>query len=178
MHLQNSDKGCETQLEPELKPTLTKHQVQAQRTSSCMTQSLSVPACWIRRQHLRCDNSASIRCYLNAAVGGQLHSVFNPIKNYLGVEASNGQAFLEMISPQLQTSISTNGRKRRLKPLTCVPKQFTREWREPTKIAGDYHCNRHTSKSLALKENANSVGKESSNLVHVIATSLPGRTSA
>jgi thioredoxin reductase (NADPH) len=37
-------------------------------------------------------------------IGGQLHSVFNPIKNYLGVEASNGKAFLELISPQLQNS--------------------------------------------------------------------------
>ncbi len=37
-------------------------------------------------------------------VGGQLHSVFNPIKNYLGVEASSGKAFLELISPQLQNS--------------------------------------------------------------------------
>ena len=37
-------------------------------------------------------------------VGGQLHSVFNPIKNYLGVEANNGKAFLELISSQLQNS--------------------------------------------------------------------------
>ena len=38
------------------------------------------------------------------AVGGQLHSVFNPIKNYLGVEAENGKAFLELITPQLDNS--------------------------------------------------------------------------
>jgi thioredoxin reductase (NADPH) len=39
-----------------------------------------------------------------AEVGGQLHSVFNPIKNYLGVEAGNGKAFLDLISPQLKNS--------------------------------------------------------------------------
>jgi len=37
-------------------------------------------------------------------VGGQLHSIFNPIKNYLGVEAENGQAFLGLITPQLDNS--------------------------------------------------------------------------
>jgi thioredoxin reductase (NADPH) len=37
-------------------------------------------------------------------VGGQLHSIFNPIKNYLGVEAENGKAFLELLSHQLNNS--------------------------------------------------------------------------
>ena len=37
-------------------------------------------------------------------VGGQLHSIFNPIKNYLGVEAENGKAFLEQLFHQLNNS--------------------------------------------------------------------------
>ena len=40
----------------------------------------------------------------STSVGGQLPSIFNPIKNYLGVEAENGQAFLELITPQLDNS--------------------------------------------------------------------------
>jgi thioredoxin reductase (NADPH) len=40
----------------------------------------------------------------STSVGGQLPSIFNPIKNYLGVEAENGQAFLELITPQLYNS--------------------------------------------------------------------------
>jgi thioredoxin reductase (NADPH) len=40
----------------------------------------------------------------STSVGGQLPLIFNPIKNYLGVEAENGQAFLELITPQLDNS--------------------------------------------------------------------------
>jgi thioredoxin reductase (NADPH) len=34
----------------------------------------------------------------NAAIGGQLHTIFNPIENYPGVRASNGSDFLDQFS--------------------------------------------------------------------------------
>src|SRR5882762_1973258 len=37
----------------------------------------------------------------SAAVGGQLHTIFNPIKNYLGLRANNGSDFIAQFSEQL-----------------------------------------------------------------------------
>jgi thioredoxin reductase (NADPH) len=37
----------------------------------------------------------------NAAVGGQLHAVFNPIENYPGLRAGNGNEFLDLFSGQI-----------------------------------------------------------------------------
>ena len=37
-------------------------------------------------------------------VGGQLHRVYNPIKNYLGIETSNGQELLELFTRDVDTA--------------------------------------------------------------------------
>ncbi len=37
----------------------------------------------------------------NSAVGGQLHSIHNPIENYPGVPASNGSEFLDRFAEQV-----------------------------------------------------------------------------
>ena len=37
----------------------------------------------------------------NASVGGQLHSIYNPVENYPGVRASNGTEFLNRFSEQV-----------------------------------------------------------------------------
>ncbi|HEX5886662.1 MAG TPA: FAD-dependent oxidoreductase [Pyrinomonadaceae bacterium] len=36
--------------------------------------------------------------------GGQLHRVYNPIKNYLGIETSNGQELLELFTKDVDTA--------------------------------------------------------------------------
>jgi thioredoxin reductase (NADPH) len=39
-----------------------------------------------------------------AAVGGQLHSIYNPIENYPGVQAGNGSEFLDRFSEQVSNA--------------------------------------------------------------------------
>ena len=55
-------------------------------------------------------------------VGGQLHRIFNPITNYLGVSAKDGKEMLQRFNDDLEGGVGHRGRGvYRCRPRYCAP---------------------------------------------------------